>query len=691
MVAELLWYAQRLDPLGALDILLVAILFFSILYLVRGTRAAPLLRGIVILVIILIPLTGLIRLPAFGWLVQRALPALLVAVPVIFQQELRRTLERLGRTGSLLQQVSKERAELEQVLDDVVRASQTLAERRHGALIILERETGLQEIAETGVPLHADVTADLLATIFDPHTPLHDGAAILREGKLIAAGCVLPLSNIPLSDRKLGLRHRAAIGMTEESDAIVIVVSEERGTMSLAYDGGLVRDLDAERLKKRLVSLYQPLWERARPRWRAWVQGIVGSLKPRTVLWWIVRNASLMFLTLILAALAWAVALEERDPTVEQRYPQSVPIALSELPEDMVIVGDVDERAQVTVRAPQSVWRALTLDDFTATVDLAGLGPGAHQPPVQIALDKEPARIVAVEPERIALELDRYTERVMDVSIQVEGEPALGYLKQSPVVEPRQATVSGPRSYVAQVAEVAGTVSVRSADADVERRPYLSPLDAEGQRVPHVALAPERVEVRVPVELSGYYRPMAVKVVLEGQVAPGYHIVDISVDPPVVTLFGAPEATAALPGYVETEPIDVEEAQEDVVVRPALNLPPNVTLVPGHESLEVEIAIEAIQSSLTVESVPELMGLAPGLTVTTSLEPVEVILNGPLPRLESLEADEVRVVLDLFDLPPGVHQVEPEVIALDKIVARNVSPPVLQVEISSLPSPTPVE
>jgi diadenylate cyclase len=676
MVAELLWYVQRLNLLGVLDILLVAIVFFVIVYMVRGTRAVPLLRGLIILVIILSPLTSLIRLPAFGWLIQRALPALLVAIPVVFQQELRRSLERLGRAGLLLRQMGEERAKMEQILDDVVRASQTLAEKRNGALIVLERETGLQEVADTGIPLHADVTADLLLTIFDPHTTLHDGAAIVREGKVIAASCVLPLSNITLPDRSLGLRHRAAIGVTEESDAVAIAVSEERGAVSLAYDGALVRDLDADRLRKRLGLLYQPLWERARPRWRAWVRRVVSNASPRKVLRWIARNASLMVLALIAAALAWAVAVEERDPTVEQPFPQDIPITLPQPPDHLLVVGEVPDHVQATVRAPQSVWRSLETSDFTVTVDLTGLVTGTHQVPVQVSLDRQPARIVSVEPRRITLELEPYTERLLDVRVQVEGQPSLGYLIQAPVVEPSQVTISGPRAYVDQVVEVVATISVRDADAEVERSLAPEPLDANGQQVSGVVLTPSRVDVRVPIELSSYYRPMPVKVVLQGQVALGYHVVDISVNPPVVTLFGAPDAT---------EPIDVEGARSDTVVRPTLDLPPGVTLVPSSEPLEVEISIEAIQSSLTVEVVPEVQDLSPTLTVTTLLEPVEIILNGPLPQLEALEPGDVQVVLNLFGLSAGVHQVEPEVIVPEGIVARSVSPPVLQVEIVRSP------
>ncbi len=268
-MSDFLWYLQRLDWVDALDILIVAFILFWVLYLVRGTRAVPLLRGIVILIIIITPLSGLIRLRAFGWLTRQALPALLVAVPVIFQQELRHALERLGRAGAMFSRSTGSRAVLEHALATVAQACPLLAERRHGALIVLERETGLQELAESGIFLDAEITSELLVTVFDPHTVLHDGAIIVRRGRVLAAACVLPLSTAFLADRQLGLRHRAAIGVTEESDAIAVVVSEERGAISIAHNGRIIRNLDAKRLESVLQAFFQPALERAWPQWAA--------------------------------------------------------------------------------------------------------------------------------------------------------------------------------------------------------------------------------------------------------------------------------------------------------------------------------------------------------------------------------------------------------------------------------------
>lgn len=266
---DLVWVLQRLTWTDLLDIFLVALVIFLILYFLRGTRAVSLLRGIVLLTIILALLGGLFPLRAFGWLVERALPALLVAVPVIFQPELRRALERLGRAGGLLARPTGRRAAIERAIVAVTKAARILAKRKTGALIVFERETGLQDYMETGVLLNADPSSELLIALFNPQTALHDGAVILRNGRVIAASCVLPLSTAFLDDRRLGLRHRAALGITEESDAVAVVVSEERGTISVAHNGRIIRDLDPQRLEPVLRAFHRPMLE---PPWPTWLR-----------------------------------------------------------------------------------------------------------------------------------------------------------------------------------------------------------------------------------------------------------------------------------------------------------------------------------------------------------------------------------------------------------------------------------
>ena len=265
LLNELLFLFQRLNWLSVLDLALVTLIFLAILMLVRDTQAVVLLRGVILLVILLSLLTSMINLPAFSWLVRTTLPALLLAIPVIFAPEIRRGLERIGRAGSSNvpwgQTIGDQKA-IQQSINAVVSASARLSARQHGALIILQRSDNLQEYIRTGVNLNASVTPEILLQIFYPNTPLHDGAVIISGMQVLAAACVMPLSASGIlnrsPERQMGLRHRAALGISEASDAIAVVVSEETGSISIAHAGRMIRRLDSERLENILLAFYQP-------------------------------------------------------------------------------------------------------------------------------------------------------------------------------------------------------------------------------------------------------------------------------------------------------------------------------------------------------------------------------------------------------------------------------------------------
>ncbi len=247
---EILWALQNLPRSwqNILDLLLVASVFYAILQLVRGTRAATLLRGIGIVLILVWSLSFLLNLQAFSWLLSRTLTALAVALPVIFQEELRRWLDRVGRVLPLSAE-GAHTAKPEGLVNDIADAARYLSRRRHGALIVLERDTGLQEYIETGVIMDALVSSELIQTTFFPNTALHDGAAIIRGNRLVAGACTLPISSSRrLPDSQMGLRHRAALGISEVSDAVAVVVSEETGRISIVVGGRFIRGIDAERL-----------------------------------------------------------------------------------------------------------------------------------------------------------------------------------------------------------------------------------------------------------------------------------------------------------------------------------------------------------------------------------------------------------------------------------------------------------
>ena len=234
---------------AALDILLVALLIYQVLVMIRGTRAAPMLAGLIV-VAGTFYLARMGELTTLNWVVSRVLPYVVFALIVVFQSEIRHVLADLGRRLSFLRGADAGT----DAYDDIVLAANLFSQHQTGALVVIERRIGLRTHIESGVPLDARLSYDLLATIFRPSAPLHDGAVIVQKDRIAAAACFLPLSMNPLLSTQLGTRHRAGIGITEETDAIAVIVSEETGAISLALGGKIERDLTVEQLRERLGS-----------------------------------------------------------------------------------------------------------------------------------------------------------------------------------------------------------------------------------------------------------------------------------------------------------------------------------------------------------------------------------------------------------------------------------------------------
>ncbi|MFN8433131.1 MAG: diadenylate cyclase CdaA [Anaerolineales bacterium] len=260
---NLFFIFQRVSWLSVLDITLVTLIFFALLYSLRDTQAMALLRGMIMIIVAITLITSLVDLPAFSWFARNALPSLLIAIPVIFAPEIRRALERLGRAGTFLPATAKTAdSALEETIRAIVGAAARLSARKHGALIVMQRLDHLDDYIQTGVQLNAKVTPELFLQIFYPNTPLHDGGVIVVDSKVVAASCVLPLSASGIlnrtPERQMGLRHRASLGISEVSDAIAIVVSEETGAISIAHSGRMLRRLDPERLENILTAFFRP-------------------------------------------------------------------------------------------------------------------------------------------------------------------------------------------------------------------------------------------------------------------------------------------------------------------------------------------------------------------------------------------------------------------------------------------------
>jgi len=255
--ARFLPYLSYIDLRTVIDILAVAFVFYKLLMWIKGTRAIQLLKGLAVLVIAS-TLSARFQLYTISWLLEKTWTALFVALPVVFQPELRRALEQLGRGGFFGRSLFNVDEVNRRAVREIVRATEVLSRRKVGALIVFMRETGLQEYIDSGIKMDALITAELIINVFEPNTPLHDGAVIVCNGRMLAAACFLPLTENPYVSKELGTRHRSAIGITEHSDAVSLVVSEETGTISLAEDGRITRGLSSTDLEKRLDEQVRP-------------------------------------------------------------------------------------------------------------------------------------------------------------------------------------------------------------------------------------------------------------------------------------------------------------------------------------------------------------------------------------------------------------------------------------------------
>lgn len=255
MMLQIRGILSTITLLDIADMLLVALVLYKLYNMIKETRAVSLLKGLIVLLIATL-VSKWLGLNVINWLLQKTMTVVLVALPVVFQPELRRALEHLGRGKFLHRPKLLNEEEAESLVVELSRAVAVLSKNKIGALLVLERETGLNDYIETGIKVDGLVSSEFLINIFIPNTPMHDGAVVIRGNRVMAAGCLLPLSDDRSLNKELGTRHRAAIGVTEQTDAVVIVVSEETGIISVARGGYLSRYFDADSLKENLSSLF---------------------------------------------------------------------------------------------------------------------------------------------------------------------------------------------------------------------------------------------------------------------------------------------------------------------------------------------------------------------------------------------------------------------------------------------------
>lgn len=396
---------------------------------------------------------------------------------------------------------------------------------------------------------------------------------------------------------------------------------------------------------------------------------------------------------LALALAVWVAAVTSADPDVVRALPSPVPLEVVGQNPDMVLNTDFPRQVNLVLRAPSTVWERIVANpsNVRAILDISGLGEGEHQVNIQIQITERPVRIVSKTPSQVTLTLEPLATKTLQVDLTQAGQPAIGYQAGDAIMEPNSVVVAGAKSIVDQAVRARVSISLDGAREGVDESFPVQVLDDSGEAVTGLSISPQNVHVTLPVGQQGGYRDLAVKVVVRGQVASGYRLSNISVLPPVVTVYSAdPTVVAALPGIVETLPLDLQNASDDITTRLELSLPPGVSVV-GEQTVLIQAGITPIQSSLTLSNeIVQIVGLPSGMNAQVLPGTVDVIVSGPLPLLDTLTRQDIRVTVDVTGLPAGTHQLRPRVeILIADVKVESILPGTIEVTLTHVES-TPV-
>jgi YbbR domain-containing protein len=412
-----------------------------------------------------------------------------------------------------------------------------------------------------------------------------------------------------------------------------------------------------------------------------------------TIFRWIAANYRTFLWAFALALAAWISAVTTADPD-ETRTLSGVPVQIVGQASNLVLSTSIPREVEVTLRAPRSVWTLLEADPqrVRAILDLSTMSSGDHTVEWQIQVDERPVQIVAVLPRAITFMLEPLVTKSLKVDLSLSGEAAIGFQVGEASLEPLEISIAGAQSQVQRVMRARIAVDLDGIRENFDQSVPVEILDESGQKVSGVTLSPDSVRVTLPVSQQGGYRDVAVKISIFGRVASGYRLTDLSVFPPVVTVFSSdPQLVANLPGVLETQPLDLQNAQEDINTRLSLNLPEGISII-GEQTVLVRAGVSPIESSLTLAGERiEFIGLANNLNAVVSPVSVDVILSGPLSLLDTFTRQSIRAVVDLTGLGPGTYQITPKVeVLVANIVVESILPNTIEVVITPLDVTTPM-
>jgi YbbR domain-containing protein len=414
-----------------------------------------------------------------------------------------------------------------------------------------------------------------------------------------------------------------------------------------------------------------------------------------------VKSIPTLVLSLALSVAVWISAINASDPVKQQPYPRAMQIERKNLDPALVVSSDVPTQVTATFSAPTSIWDRMLTDraPVHAWIDLSGLGPGTHTVPVRVEplSQFQPTKLVTQSPQNVTITLERLVTSEFPVDLTLRGEPAVGFQAETPKLSQDKVEVRGPSSRVQQVSKAVVTLDLAQVSDSINRSLDVQLVDANGDPVDGVTYTPRQIIVNQAVSQRGGYRNVVVKVSWTGQVANGYRLTNISVFPPTVTVFSSnPQLMNALPGYVETNPIDLTGVKDDLERRLSLNLPNGVEVVGDQTDLVdqkvlVQVGVATIEGNVTMPGLRvQVTGMDEALSANLSPETVDVIISGPVPLLDRITESDVRVMVDVTGVGAGTYQLAPKVIlSISELQVESILPSSIEVVVGPKRNVTP--
>ncbi len=395
----------------------------------------------------------------------------------------------------------------------------------------------------------------------------------------------------------------------------------------------------------------------------------------------------------ILAMVVWVLAVTSTDPAEERAYQQPVTIEIKSQDPSLLITNEIPEQTSVVLRAPLSVWEKIYADASAvrAFMDLSGIEAGSHTVPVKIQVAYQPSSVVSNEVASVDLVLEELVSKDFNVELVTFGSPASGYELGLSTLSQESVVVSGPESKVNAVQSVRATFILGNSNESIERDTSLVAIDEDGNVITGVSIAPANITIYQEITQRGGYRSVVIKVAFSGHVSTGYRLTNITVNPPIITVYSEdPALVENLQGYIETVPLNLDGVDSDLDLNLALNMPQGISL-DGEPTVMVHVGVSPLEGSLTLASQKvEIIGLEQGLTGRVSPAFVDVIISGPLPMLNKLTSSDVHVIMDLSGEGIGTYQKQPSVtISIPSLTADSILPDTLDVVISVAGTPTP--